>query len=307
MEVDDARLAAQAYGSHGHDQVRDTFERPLFERAVPRLLKAAGGGRILDLGCGDGLAAQLAGDRLERYLGLDLTPPARSVDPRVTFATHDLRCGLDGIHEGPFDLYLGSFGVASHMAGEELARLIIDIGRHARAGSIVALEALGLYSLEWPGVWDVQPGARRTLPYRLGASVNVHPWSPRELRGLYEAAGIRWLGAADRTLQAAPKTGEGGYWPSLPPLRRALNELLSGDRGSAATLVEPLPPLPAHRAATIHHDLTARRRSLVRSYPRASEPQSLARAVWELERPSSGGFGHGLLAIGRVPAGETAA
>ena len=55
----------------------------------------------------------------------------------------------------------------------------------------------------------------------------------------------------------------------------------------------------AHRAAGVHHALVARRQDLVRSQ-RGILPQALARAIWALDPSTGGGFGHGLLAVGRV-------
>jgi SAM-dependent methyltransferase len=286
------RPAAYAYAHQG-DAVRVTFELAWFERLIEALLQESGGGEVLDLGCGDGAVASLAG--LTRYVGVDLLPARRDGD-RTAFIRHDLRAGLGPVGRRPFDLYLGTFGIASHLAPGELRRLLRDITRHARPGALVALEALGLFSLEWPRLWQREPGSARTVPYRLAEDVPVHPWAPAELFALLEEAGIEPLGAYDRTLQAGPKTGEAGWWPGLPRVRRALNALL-GSRPDAAALAElaaPLPPLPAGRAALVHHTLAARRRRLSR------RGRCAARDVWDLEPRTGGGYGHGLLVAGRV-------
>jgi SAM-dependent methyltransferase len=285
--------AARPYLRQGHDPVRAVFEQRLLGRLVPRLLEVSGGGAVLDLGCGDGLAGRLGGRRVTRYLGLDLEPSAVAL-PCIA---HDLRDGLGGLRAAPFDLYLGYFGIGSHLRPAELRRLLRDIGRHARPGAVVALEALGLYSLEWPRLWDTTPGAGRTLPYRLAEDVPVHPWAPAELFALFDDAGIEPLHALDRTLQAGPKTGEGRYWPGLPAVRAALNELLCGGAPDAE-LTAPLPPLPASEVALVHHTLALRRRALLRR-SRSTGP-ALAEAVWRLEPASGTGCGHGLLAVGRV-------
>lgn len=292
--ADELPHGPEAYAVQGHDRVRERFERPVFARTLSRLVRVAGGAEVLDLGCGDGLAVELLGDRLERYVGIDLSPRAARPPARVGFLHHDLREGLGAIGPRPFDLYLGSFGIASHLAPRELDRVVGEIAAHGRPGSIVALEALGRYSLEWPGLWDTEPGAARTIPYRLAELIHVHPWAPDELRHMYERAGLEWVGALDRTLQAGPKLGDGGYWPSLPRLRHAMNRLLEDDASAVPVLSEPLPPLPAHPAARVHHDLAARRRVL------ASDPRGAASAVWALEPHAEGGYGHGLLAVGRV-------
>ena len=45
-------LAARTYALPASDPVRAKLESPFFGRLLPRLLHEAGGGRVLDLGCG---------------------------------------------------------------------------------------------------------------------------------------------------------------------------------------------------------------------------------------------------------------
>jgi SAM-dependent methyltransferase len=286
-----ARDAARPYAEQGHDAARRAFEEPLLGRVLAGLLRAAGGG-LLDLGCGDGLARRLAGPRLRRYRGVDLKPPRAPA-----FVAHDLRDGLGPVGRRSFDVYLGGFGIASHLPPAALRRLLAEIAGHARSGALVALEALGLRSLEWPGVWNAPPGAARTLPYRLAADVSVHPWAPDELFRLLDDAGIEPRRALDRTLQCPPKAGEGPYWPGMPALRSALNDLLDGGEPAPA-LATPLPPLPVSDAALVHHALATRRRELVAGS--SARGAALARSIWRLEPATAGGYGHGLLVIGRV-------
>lgn len=279
--------------------MREELEEAFFERLLHRVLASAPGGELLDLGCGDGLVARLGGMRLSHYLGVDLRPPA-TVE-RGAVIPHDLRDGLGPVGRRAFDVYLGTFGIASHLAPEELRRLLGEVASHARPGAIVALEGLGLYSLEWPRLWSVPAGAAaRSIPYRLAAEVTVHPWSAAELASLFESCGIAPLWTADRTVQAGPKCGPGRYWPGLPPLREALTSLLAGALSARArtALAAPLPPLPAGDAALVHHTLAARRRELVRR--RSPDGPALARAVWALEPPTGGGYGHGVVVVGRV-------
>jgi SAM-dependent methyltransferase len=287
---------AAAYATQGHDRVRAELEVPFFAGLLPVLMRSSRGGALLDLGCGEGLAARLAGARLERYTGVDMAAPGPAF-PGV-HVLHDLRLGLGAVGPAPFDLYFAGFGVASHLSPAALSRLLRQIARHAHRGAIVALEALGLRSLEWPQLWETSPGERRTLRYSMGADVAVHPWAPAELAGLFEAAGLSPLAAVDRTLQAGPKLGDGRYWPGLPPIRQALDRLLGGDGGARRMLLAPLAPLPAGATAAVHHRL-ARRRARMAAAHRGS-PAELARAVWRLEPRTRAGLGHGLMLIGRV-------
>jgi SAM-dependent methyltransferase len=284
----------QAYACGFDDPVRARFERHALSRVLARLLGMARGARILDLGCGDALVARLAEERLDAYLGVDLQPPAGGPE-RCRFVRHDLRGGLGALARVPFDLCLATFGTASHLSPAELRRIVEELATNARPGALVALEALGLYSLEWPRLWESRP-AERTIPYRMAADVPVHPWSAGELRAMYEGAGLRWLGAVDRSVQAGQKLGDTRYWPGTPALRAGLNALLAGNAAGAATLDAPLPPLPAHGAARFHHALAVRRRALVREWH--ASPAELAEAVWALEPRSGAGLGHGLLAVG---------
>ena len=75
MAASELIAAARAYAGLRPDSVRRAFEHAFYARMLPRLLEGAGGGAVVDFGCGDGLASALAGQRLERYVRVDLCPP----------------------------------------------------------------------------------------------------------------------------------------------------------------------------------------------------------------------------------------
>lgn len=298
-EVKGGQLPRAAYAAQADDAVRARLETGFFARLIPALLAEAGGGRLLDLGCGEGLAARLAGPALTEYTGVDFRPrPTARFGEHVL---HDLSDGCGPVGTAPFDVYLATFGVASHLRPSRFKRMLGEVADHARPGSVIALEALGLGSLEWPGLWETTAGPRRSLSYRLGADVTVHPWSARELWALHRDVGLWPVRVLDRSVQAGPKIGEGRYWPGLPPLRAALGDLLAetGQPDARAVLSCPLPPLPAGRAAAAHHALQVNRRRLAAG--REGSPAGLARTVWALEARSGGGFGHGLTVVARKP------
>ena len=291
--------AAEAYAPAG-DHVRERFEASFFGFLVSRLLPRPGA--LLDLGCGDGLAGRLAGPLARRYVGVDLRAQDGGFPGR--FVHHDLREGVGPVGRRPFDLYLATFGLGSHLHPRELARLVQEIAGHGRRGALVALEVLGLRSLEWPRLWEAPVGPARTISYPLATPVEVHPWLPAELAELYAQAGIQPLLALDRTLQAGPQLGVDGLWPGLPALRPALDCLVGGGEDpdvlpDIALLAEPLPPLPAGPAAALHHELAARRRRLVLGRGVVGVP-GLADDIWRLEPLTGGGFGHGLTLVGRI-------
>lgn len=290
----------RAYAVRRYDGVRGRLEEAETARYLGLLLDRAPGARVLDLGCGDGLVARLTAKRLDSYLGVDLFPPD-SVEgaPVAEFAERDLRDGLAGLDAESFDLYLGTFGVASHLRPGELDELLAELVAVARPGSIVALEGLGLFSLEWPRLWSVPAGEQeRLLPYQLADETTVHPWSATELCDRFAVAGIEVLETRDSSIQFGPKIGPQGYWPGLPPLREALNGLLAGDNQLRPALSAPLPPLPAHPAAAVHHGLAAQRAILAGDQRLGAEAVGLA--AWNSDPALGGGYGHRLLVVGVV-------
>ena len=193
---------------------------------------SAGGGALLDLGCGDGLAARLGGRPPH---ALPRTRP-RAVRRAPCRASPTICAAVSAPSAGSsFDVYLGSSASRRTSSRGSWSRLLREIGRHARPGAIVALEALGRYSLEWPRLWRSPVGAARLLPYRLGADVTVHPWAPRRAVRALRFRGHRTARRARPHAAGGPKVGSGRYWPGLPPLRaRAQRPARAASRSSDA-------------------------------------------------------------------------
>ena len=101
MAASELIAAARAYAGLRPDSVRRAFEHAFYARMLPRLLEGAGGGAVVDLGCGDGRASALAGQRLERYVGVDLCPPPAPDRASRRFIAHDLRDGLGPVGRDP--------------------------------------------------------------------------------------------------------------------------------------------------------------------------------------------------------------
>ncbi len=288
-----------AYSGLTTDCVRGLLERDAFARALGELITRVPGGRVLDLGCGDAMVADILGDRAGSYTGVDLLPVERP-DLNGTLIEHDLATGLGPVGDEPYDLYIASFGVGSHVEPCALDLLINEIRAHGTPGSVVAIECLALHSLEWPALWDSPPG--RSIPYELSATTVVYPWAADELAAVFTSAGFGCLRVLDQSVQFGPKLGDHGYWPGLPELRAGMNALLDGQASGCEAMLAPLPPLPAHPAAGVHHRLAGRRARVVRTAMDLDlEPGEIAHRVQDIESDSGGGYGHRVMISGRIP------
>ena len=194
---------------------------------MPRLLDAAGGGALLDLGCGDGLAARLAAQAPD---ALRRTRPRAVASPRLPSrrprpARRARAGGPAAVRPVPGRLRPGLAPAARASCGGCCAR-----HRCATPARVRSWPSRRSGATRWSGRGSGAPpvGPARTLPYRLGADVAVHPWSPPSCSRASRARASQPLRALDRSLQAGPKVGEGRYWPGLPPLRGALTACCAG-------------------------------------------------------------------------------
>lgn len=292
------------------DQLTRVEMRPYLSTLMAQARKNKMKLRILDLGAGSGqgydavtkvnrrdLELGLHHDRVVPedevglYLGLDLDE--NMVDkgneiyanrPHVNFGVADLRDGLAAIadKEPAFDLYMSAYGALSHLQDQHLGSLLIDICRHGRAGSIVILDLLGRYSLEWPGYWSASTSAEKwrdyTMSYLNGASgaeaerFPMRYWTGAEIdefvRGIgADGAHLEVVHKFDRSLMVGRHIDTGAFAPGLKPMRRIVNSLHQDYmRTDLDALLFERRTLPAHPDPTVadfFHELVTSWNTLV--------------------------------------------
>jgi SAM-dependent methyltransferase len=232
---------------------RDAVKRRWEEPDLIALLDAAIGAtdetplRVLDIGCGPGTVLELleraprATGRALDYLGVDLDADLLAVartrhDGRadVDFVTGDVRVGIpDGDHA----LIVSSGVPYSHLTVDELAQACTHLFAHARGRTrptVLVLDVLGRYSLEWTERW-----AMRRWSYRMSffATDGPIPHAPmtthggEELRAILAGA-ARTVGLErvdiqlhDRSLVVGRHTSTGEYTPGLRRYRDLVNGL----------------------------------------------------------------------------------
>lgn len=259
-----------------HDNVRTYWEdqltrfvlRPYLSKLVTDRQNQGKKLRILDLGSGTGQGYELItkidkrdldlslqhdrvlpDDGIEVYLGLDLCQ--EMVDKgneifkdnaNITFKQADLREGLDMVKkERPFDIYFSSYASMSHLDKRHLAQLLKDICNHSSNESIIILDFLGRYSIEWPDYWNVEAEAEKIRDYSmsylsLGSARNVEVehfpirfWTGDEVENLAEEIfletkiQIELLKKFDRSILIGRHTDTRQYNPMLKPIRKTVN------------------------------------------------------------------------------------
>lgn len=163
--------------TYWEDQLTRIVLRPFLWNLVENQRSEEQGVRIVDLGCGAGqgydiltkidcrdldLGLQhkrvLPDEDLSLFLGLDISQAMVekgqtlfSEKPQVQFQQADLSEGLGEIKksESPFDLYFSSYGSLSHLARQDLVKLLEDVCHHGKDGSLVVMDLIGRYSIEW--------------------------------------------------------------------------------------------------------------------------------------------------------------
>jgi SAM-dependent methyltransferase len=275
----DAGLAAAASdpyaGARDHytsrerrDWVKRAWEEPAFRRHLDRALRDAqhAGLRheldVLDVGCGTGVVhdllmgtAALADGTftLARYTGLDLDEDLLDVardrlgGPDVRFVRAAMQ---DAPGTGPHDLIISSGVPYSHLEAdglrETLAHLLHVALGEGRA-TLIVVDVLGRYSLEWTTQWDHPRWDYRMSFFATDEHVTSTPmttWSGSELSAVIAAAAadakarVVQQQLVDRSLAVGRHTMTGEYTPGLPRLRDGVDALADAPPGG--TLDEQL-------------------------------------------------------------------
>lgn len=256
--------------TYWEDQLTRIAFRPFLLDIVEKRRKEKRGLRILDLGCGSGQGYEiltkidsrdlnlglqnqrvLPEESIDLYLGVDISQAM--VDkgqvlfehkPNVNFAQQDLREGLGRIktEEKPFDIYFSSYAALSHLSKEQLQKLLQDISHHATQDSLVVLDLVGRYSIEWPEFWSAKTEEEKVQDYTMSylysepvrqrLNIEKFPlrfWTGQEVRELAQetsaqtGVGMQVLKLMDRSILVGRHTDTREYNSQLKPIRRLSN------------------------------------------------------------------------------------
>ena len=252
------------------DQLTRFVIRPFLSKLVSKKQEQNKKLRILDMGCGSGQGYELITridkkgidlglhhdrilpeEEIEVYLGIDLNKEMVNKGneifankPFVQFKQADLCEGLAAVKdENPFDIYFSSYGSLSHLSRTHLQELLINICKHGENGSLILLDLLGRYSIEWPCYWNAETEDEKVNDYSMSylylGSNNDHEvehfpcryWTGAEVEMLVadikqEAnVQIEILKKLDRSILVGRHTDTGQYNPKLNSNRRKVNSL----------------------------------------------------------------------------------
>ncbi|KZL50657.1 MULTISPECIES: class I SAM-dependent methyltransferase [Cyanophyceae] len=256
--------------TYWEDQLTRIAFRPFLLDLVERRRKENRGVRILDLGCGSGQGYEilvkidsrdldlglqhervLPEDSIDLYYGVDISQPM--VDkgevlfadkPNVKFAQLDLREGLGRIKtaEKPFDIYFSSYAALSHLSKKQLRDLLQDISQHGTKQSLVVLDLVGRYSIEWPQFWSANSEDEKVRDYtmsylysepvRESLDIEKFPlrfWTGNEVKELAQGltaetgVGLEVLKLMDRSILVGRHTDTREYNQQIKPIRRLSN------------------------------------------------------------------------------------
>lgn len=335
--MDEPRDAYAAAGEHytssvRRDWVKRAWEEPAFHRHLDAALEraTAHGLRsrldVLDVGCGTGVALDLLLGApslstgplaLDRATGVDRDEALLTIartrfadDPRMSFVHGDLAAVPD---TGPHDLVLSSGVPFSHLTPDALEPAIARIAQVALGGdgaapgggsaavSLLVIDVLGRYSLEWTSRWDRERWEYRMSFFATDADVTATPMTTWDGAGLSTTIdrAARTVGAevvdltlVDRSLAVGRHTMTGEYTPGLPRLRDLVDALADGSAVDPAQLRIDLtvPDAP--------HDVLAQHAAFAAAWNGTLDVHRSPRALAEQLRTVEAGFEDAGLGLG---------
>lgn len=280
-----------------HDNVRTYWEDQIrgikLRQCLPGMIdwkrKTGEKLRVTDLGAGTGEAYRLMTswlrgeanlrlnqttllpeDMIEAYVGCDLSEAmveqgnANFADkPNVFFRQGDFSKGFPLKDEEPFDLYFCSYGSFSHIDGEAMERLLLEIVEHAGKRALVVGEWLGRHSIEWPCYWGEE--GDQMLDYSMSwlsapngglEDVEHFPmrmWLGQEIRTLVKQVAnktktkVKLLELYDCSIMVGRHVDTGEYCDWVSPVRSAVNRLHEDNvRTNLEQLKVNVVPVPGH-------------------------------------------------------------
>lgn len=202
-------------------------------------------------GAGDGLSLLLSLPEAQqwrtssealRYVGLDINEDLTDVASTlyadmagVEFLVGDMR-GTQ-LPDEPFDIYLSTGVPYSHLTQAELEDVlaaIFSLVRRHRTKSVVIIDVLGRYSIEWVDNWRSGRWPYRMSFFQSDSESGFTDMSFYSADGLTEAirtaavrAGCSVLRTefADRSIMVGRHTATTEYNDGLPPYRKLVNQL----------------------------------------------------------------------------------
>lgn len=255
--------AVSHYSSPGrHDYVRKAWEHPQFIGLLDRSLRFLAAcdqdldtAHVTDIGAGSGEGYELlvsARDRLAgecslHYCALDSSAALLDL---MRNSLHSRAAGRDTvsfIHDDvrrtdfrtlPANLYLSIGAPFSHLTEDEMASVLENVGTAVRdrtRATVLILDVLGRYSVEWLPLAQLR---RREYSMSFFGGTAEPPtvemtfYSSDDLRRLVRESlpteaisRLRSLEFYDRSVFVGWHTSTRQYNPSVPPIRRIVNEL----------------------------------------------------------------------------------
>ncbi|NMF63518.1 hypothetical protein DP113_01980 [Brasilonema octagenarum UFV-E1] len=234
----------------------EPFSRTVIGQAIQKLQQTYSPKslRIMDFGSGIGGGLVLVQNALDDigldgrdlyYLGLDNSLEMVKVakekwadTPNVNFLETDFRLNIP---DQPTEIYLSCGVPYSHLTKEESRHTLENIFKAIKKNktqSLVVVDVLGRYSIEWVSQWDQSRWAYRMSFLAEGqeqeSMMMTCYYSPELKQMIHEAAqqancNISSLEFFDRSMMVGRHTSTREYNPAIPPYREVINSLYKSE------------------------------------------------------------------------------